>query len=78
MEHGACSGLEIEFPSIDVINMIELSADLFYLIYMGVLPACMAAPCVYCCSWSQMSALNPLKLELEMVVSHCLGVGNRI
>lgn len=52
MEHGTCSSLEIEFPSIDIINMIELFTDLFYLIYMGVLPVCMAAPCVYCCSWS--------------------------
>lgn len=58
--------------SIDIINVIELSADLFYLIYTGVLPAYMAAPCVYCCSW------RPGELELEMVVSHRVGVGNRI
>ena len=43
---------------------------LFYFVCMGVLPACMSISCVCLVPGDWRKALDPLKLELQMVVTY--------
>lgn len=58
--------------------VVLFKINLFYFMCMNVLPACVSANhmCVWCPQKKKKRALDPLGLELQMVLSHHVGTEN--
>ena len=73
--YAICKKYSAHFSTFSNFNTVNKTTPFFFKMYAGVLSACMSVCCVHV--WSLEEGLNPLELDLQMIVSCCVGAGHK-